>query len=73
MEIECAHCGNKKLMQIPGQWTPLALNEQNQPAPGPAVPIVMLGCPACGFVQMFSPNAVKPQPFPENPPTPSAE
>jgi len=25
----------------------------------------MLGCGQCGYIQMFSPQAVKPQPFPE--------
>ena len=34
---------------------------------GPAVPVVMLGCPSCGFIQMFSPQAVKAQPWPEPP------
>lgn len=67
LEVECAHCGNTKLAQIPGQWTPLALNEKNQPYPGPAVPVVMLGCPKCGYIQMFSPQAVKPKPFPARP------
>lgn len=67
VEVECAHCGNKKLAQVPGVWTPLALNEKSQPVPGPAVPVVMLGCPTCGFIQLFSPQAIKPKPFPERP------
>lgn len=67
MEIECAHCGNKQLVQIPGQWTPMAINGENTVIQGPAVPVVMLGCGTCGFIQMFSPNAVKPQPFPDRP------
>lgn len=64
MEIECAHCGNKQLMQIPGVWSPMAMGD-NGPIQGPAVPVVMLGCPSCGFIQMFSPQAVKPAPWPE--------
>lgn len=67
MEIECAHCGNKQLMQIPGTWSPMPMNE-NGMFQGPAVPVVMLGCPSCGFIQMFSPQAVKAQPWPEQPP-----
>ncbi|MFO7273567.1 MAG: hypothetical protein DIU55_001715 [Bacillota bacterium] len=67
MEVECAHCGNKKLAQLPGQWTLVPLNEKNQPFPGPAVPVVVVGCPQCGYVQMFSPQAIKPKPFPERP------
>lgn len=66
MDIECAHCGNKQLMQVPGIWSPIAMNEQG-PVNGPAVPVVMLGCPKCGFLMMFSPQAVQPQPFPEQP------
>jgi hypothetical protein len=53
-------------MQIPGTWTPLALAEEGL-MQGPAVPVVMLGCNQCGFVQMFSAQAVKPQPWPEPP------
>ncbi|HWI52872.1 MAG TPA: hypothetical protein VNT01_12110 [Symbiobacteriaceae bacterium] len=67
MEIECAHCGNKQLSQVPGTWTPLGLGEEGL-MQGPAVPVVMLGCNACGFVMMFSAQAIKPQPWPENPP-----
>lgn len=66
MEIECAHCGNKQLMQIPGTWTPMPVGE-NGIIQGPAVPVVMLGCTKCGFLQMFSPQAVTPQPFPDQP------
>lgn len=66
--IECAHCGNKELAQIPGTWTPMPMGEQGL-MQGPAVPVVMLGCPACGYVMMFSTQRIKPQPFPENPPT----
>jgi len=66
LEIECAHCGNKKLVQIPGQWTPMALGiEKGQQTP--VIPLVLLGCPKCGFVSLFNPQAVKPQPFPERP------
>ncbi|BAD40825.1 hypothetical protein [Symbiobacterium thermophilum] len=67
IEVECAHCGNRKLVQLPGQWTPMPLNENNQPFPGPAMPVVLLGCTRCGYVQMFSPQAIKPKPFPERP------
>lgn len=67
MEIECAHCGNKQLSQVPGTWTPLGLGEEGL-MQGPAVPVVMLGCNQCGFVMMFSAQAIKPQPWPENPP-----
>jgi hypothetical protein len=66
MDIECAHCGSKQLMQIPGTWTPMPMSEEGV-VQGPAVPVVMLGCPACGFIQMFSPQAVKPQAFPDRP------
>lgn len=63
MEIECAHCGNKQLMQIPGTWTPMPMGE-NGIFQGPAVPMVILGCPNCGFIQLFSPQAIPPAPFP---------
>lgn len=65
IQIECAHCGNSNLMQIPGTWSPLPMGD-NGFIQGPAVPIVMMGCPRCGFLQMFSPQAVQPLPFPEN-------
>lgn len=64
MEIECAHCGNKQLMQVPGTWTPMPIGE-NGLIQGPAVPAVMVGCPSCGFLSLFSPQSVIPQPFPE--------
>lgn len=64
--VECAHCGNKRLSQIPGTWTPLPMGEKGL-IQGPAIPVVMLGCPKCGYLQMFSPNAIKPIPFPEKP------
>jgi hypothetical protein len=66
VEIECAHCGNRQLMQIPGTWTPIAMGE-NGYLQGHAIPLVMLGCPECGYIQMFSPSRVKPVPFPEQP------
>jgi hypothetical protein len=66
VEIECAHCGNKQLVQIPGTWTPVPIGEDG-PIQGPAVPVVMLGCTQCGYLQMFSPQVIKPVPFPENP------
>lgn len=66
MEIECAHCGNKQLSQVPGQWTPLALGNEGL-MQGPAVPVVMLGCNQCGFVMMFSAQAIQPQPWPDPP------
>jgi hypothetical protein len=66
MDLECAHCGNKELTQVPGAWTPLALGE-NGLMQGPAVPLVLLGCNKCGFIQMFSAQAIQPQPWPENP------
>ncbi|MGE5676317.1 MAG: hypothetical protein ACM3XM_20940 [Mycobacterium leprae] len=69
MEIECAHCGNKNLQQIPGVWTPIPMNESGL-IQGPAIPMVVVGCPQCGFVSMFSPQALKPQPFPEPPAQP---
>lgn len=64
MDIECAHCGNKQLVQIPGVWTPMPLSEEGLVS-GPAVPVVMLACPQCGFLSMFSPQVVQPAPFPE--------
>jgi hypothetical protein len=68
-EIECAHCGNKSLMQVPGAWTPLPLGIEGK-APGPVVPVVLMGCPACGYIQMFTAQAIAPEPFPEEPPGP---
>lgn len=65
MEVECAHCGNKQLMQIPGTWTPMAMGE-NGIMSGPAIPLVILGCPSCGFISLFSPQAIAAQPWPEN-------
>ena len=70
IQIECAHCGNQQLMQVPGTWTPMARGEEGL-MQGPAVPVVMLGCPKCGFLQMFSPNVVKPQPWPQQPDQPA--
>lgn len=67
MEVECAHCGSKELIQIPGVWTPMPMNEQGI-VQGPAVPVVMLGCQSCGYIQMFSPQVIQPQPWPEAPP-----
>ncbi len=67
MEIECAHCGNKQLAQIPGTWTPIAMGEEG-PIAGPAIPLVMMGCTKCGFMMMFSPQAVAPAPWPETKP-----
>jgi len=67
MEIECAHCGSKKLIQIPGTWTPMPIMPQAT-TPGPAIPLVILGCPTCGFIQMFSPEAIAPHPFPDQGP-----
>lgn len=64
--IECAHCGNKQLSQIPGTWTPMPMGEKGL-IQGPAIPVVMLGCPRCGYLQMFSPQAVKAIPFPKGP------
>jgi len=61
--VECAHCGNTRLQQIPGTWTPLPMGEKGL-VQGPAIPVVILGCPKCGYLQMFSPNAIKPIPFP---------
>lgn len=66
-EIECAHCGSKQLVQIPGAWTPLALGEEGL-MQGPAVPVVMLACNECGFIQMFSAQRIQPAPWPERPP-----
>ena len=34
---------------------------------GPSVPMVLLGCPQCGHIMLFSPQAVQPQPFPAGP------
>ncbi len=51
-------------MQIPGTWTPMPLAEKGL-VQGPVVPVVMMGCPKCGFVFMFSPQVVPPRPFPE--------
>lgn len=70
--IECAHCGNQELQQIPGVWSPLVLTQEGQ-VPGPAVPVVMLACPQCGFIQMFSPQRVQPAPFPETQPAEPTE
>jgi hypothetical protein len=47
--IECAHCGNQELQQIPGVWSPLVLTQEGQ-VPGPAVPIVMRRRPVVLFV-----------------------
>lgn len=66
MQVECAHCGNQQLMQIPGVWTPMPMSEEGV-VQGPSVPMVLLGCPQCGFIMLFSPQAVQPQPFPAGP------
>lgn len=63
MEVECAHCGNKQLTQLPGTWTPM-LTEGKGVIQGPSIPMVVIGCGNCGFVSMFSPQAINPQPFP---------
>lgn len=64
VEVECAHCGNNEVSQVPGVWTPMPMNEEGL-VQGPVVPVVLLGCSRCGFLQMFSPQAVAPQPFPQ--------
>jgi hypothetical protein len=63
VDVECAHCGSKQLQQLPGTWTPL-LTEGKGAIPGPSIPMVVIGCPTCGFVSLFSPQAISPQPFP---------
>lgn len=64
VNIECAHCGNKQLNQIPGVWTLMPMTQEGLQTE-PLVPVVVLGCPTCGFLQSFTAQAIRPIPWPE--------